>query len=70
MYSVGFNTFDVNGTRLTPPKPLLDLEEQLGCWFDLSKTPMSNQRLIISDQWQGLSDEILARFVNQGKFLL
>lgn len=51
--------FDVIGTRLTPPKPLLELEEQLGCWFDLSKTPISNRRLIIEEQWLGFSNELL-----------
>lgn len=69
MYSIGFKIFDVNGTRLTPSRPILDLEEQLGCWFDLSKTPISNQRLIINEQWQGLSDELLERLVKSGKFL-
>lgn len=61
--------FNVVGTRLTPPKLLLELEDQLGCWFDLSKTPMSHQRLIIDEQWQGFSDELIDRPVNS-KFLL
>lgn len=60
--------FDVNGTRLTPPKSLIKLEEHLGCWFDLSKTPLSNHRLIIEEQWQGLSDELLMR-PNNGNFI-
>lgn len=57
--------FDMNGTRLTPPKPLLELEEQLGCWFDLSKTPMSNQRLVVDEQCQGFCDELLNRPIGQ-----
>lgn len=61
--------FDVNGTRLTPPKALIKLEEQLDCWFDLSKTPLSNQRLIIEEQWQGLSDDLLTRLTDS-KFIL
>lgn len=69
MYSTGFNIFDINGTRLTPPRPLLNLEEQLGCWFDLSKIPMSHQRLIIDEHWKGVSEELLGRFINLGKFL-
>jgi len=60
-YVPDFRGFGVNGTRLTPPKPILELEEQLGCWFDLSKTPISNQRLVIEEQWQGFSDELLDR---------
>lgn len=61
---IDFSVFSVNGTRLTPPKPILELEEQLGCWFDLSKKPISNQRLVFAEQWQGFSDEILNRPVD------
>jgi hypothetical protein len=57
---------DINGTRLTPPKHLLELEEQLGCWFDLSKTPMSNQRLVIDEQCRGFCDELLDRPIDLG----
>jgi len=57
----------VNGTRLTPPKPILELEQQLDCWFDLSKTPISNQRLVIEEQWIGFSDELLNRTMKDGK---
>jgi len=56
-----YNMFDASGTRLTPPKRLLELEEQLGCWFDLSKSPMSNQRLVLDEQFQSFSDELLER---------
>lgn len=59
-----YNIFDINGSRLTPPKLLLELEEQLGCWFDLSKTPMSNPRLMIDEQWQGFCDELLNRSID------
>ena len=63
MYFLDFNMFNINGTRLTPPKRLLELEEQLGCWFDLSKTPMSNQRLVINEQFQAFGDELLNRSI-------
>ncbi|KAF0758813.1 polynucleotide 5'-hydroxyl-kinase nol9-like, partial [Aphis craccivora] len=58
-----YNMFAINGRRLTPPKLLLELEEKLGCWFDLSKTPMSNQRLVNNEQWQGFCDELLNRSI-------
>lgn len=57
--------FNVNGTRLTPPKLIIELEEQLGCWFDLSKTPISNQRLIIQEEWQGFIEELFDRPVGR-----
>jgi len=59
-----YNMFDINGSRLTPPKHLLELEEQLGCWFDLSKTPMSNRRLVNDELWQGFCDELLNRSID------
>lgn len=59
-----FSIFNVNGTRLTPPKPIMELEEQLCCSFDLSKTPMSHRRLITEEQWQGFSDELLDRSID------
>ncbi|XP_022178360.1 polynucleotide 5'-hydroxyl-kinase nol9 [Myzus persicae] len=62
-YIPSFNMFGANGTRLTPPKNLLELEEQLDCWFDLSKTPMSNQRLVMDEQFQGFCDELLNRSI-------
>ncbi|XP_026805972.1 polynucleotide 5'-hydroxyl-kinase nol9 [Rhopalosiphum maidis] len=65
-YVPSFNMCDINGTRLTPPKHLLELEEQLGCWFDLSKTPMSNQRLVIDEQCRGFCDELLDRPIDLG----
>lgn len=57
--------FEPKGTRLTPPKPIVDLEEQLGCQFDLSKLPISNRRLIIDEQWKGFGDELLSRPVDR-----
>lgn len=62
---LGCNLFSVNGTRLTPPKAIVELEEQLGCWFDLSKTPMSNQRLVIDEQWQGFCDDLFNRPIDR-----
>lgn len=56
-----YNMFNASVTRLTPPKRLLELEEQLGCWFDLSKNPMSNQRLVLNEQFQNFCDELLER---------
>jgi len=56
-----YNMFDASVTRLTPPKRLLELEEQLGCWFDLSKTPMSNQRLVVNEQFRSFCDELFER---------
>jgi len=56
-----YNMFDASVTRLTPPKRLIELEEQLGCWFDLSKTPMSNQRLVMNEQFQSFCDELFER---------
>jgi len=61
---LGYNMFAINGSRLTPPKRLLELEEQLGCWFDLSKTPMSNQRLVNDEQWQSFCDKLLNRSID------
>ncbi|XP_050428279.1 polynucleotide 5'-hydroxyl-kinase nol9 [Adelges cooleyi] len=64
-YVPSFSVFEPKGTRLTPPKPIVDLEEQLGCQFDLSKLPISNRRLIIDEQWKGFGDELLSRPVDQ-----
>ncbi|KAL4096960.1 hypothetical protein QTP88_021824 [Uroleucon formosanum] len=60
-YIPNYNMFDASVTRLTPPKRLLELEEQLGCWFDLSKTPMSNQRLVMNEHFQSFCDELFER---------
>lgn len=56
---IDFSIFNINGTRLTPPKIIVEMEEQLACWFDLGKKPISNQRLIIQEEWKGCIDELL-----------
>lgn len=57
--------FDIKDWRLIPSKQILELEKDLCCGFDLSITPMSNQRLVIDDQWKGFSNELLNRPVNR-----
>jgi len=64
-YALDFSMFNLNGTRLIPPRPILELEERLDCWFDLSKTPISNQRLIINEQWQDFSNNLLDRSITE-----
>lgn len=48
-----------------PSKEMLELEKDIGCGFDLSITPMSNQRFVINEQWTGFSDELLDRPINR-----
>ncbi|VVC41652.1 Hypothetical protein CINCED_3A010548 [Cinara cedri] len=57
--------FDIKDWRLIPSKLILELEKDLGCGFDLSITPMSNQRLVIDEQWKGFSNDLLNRPINQ-----
>lgn len=57
--------FDIKDWRLMPCKRIAELEKDLGCGFDLSITPMSNQRLVFNQQWKGFSDDLLGRPINR-----
>lgn len=57
--------FDIKDWRLMPCKHLVELEKELGCGFDLSITPMSNQRLVFNEQWEGFGNDLLGRPINR-----